>query len=165
MIQPKVEICEEKVLIGMSTTMAMADNKTFGLFHKFMQRRKEIRDISSNDVYDVRLFGRAYLNDFSPHTNFVKWAAVEVSQIVNIPAEMNIIHIPTGLYAIFKIVGMDANPTLFEYIFTEWLPASGYQLDERPHFHRLSESYQSKAADSLQEIYVPIIQTEKINLL
>jgi AraC family transcriptional regulator len=44
----------------------------------------------------------------------------------------------------------------FTYIFTRWLPASGYQLDNRPHFEILGDKYKNNDPESEEEIWIPV---------
>ncbi|RYE38364.1 MAG: GyrI-like domain-containing protein, partial [Sphingobacteriales bacterium] len=41
-------------------------------------------------------------------------------------------------------------------IFTEWLPNSAYELDDRPHFELLGSKYKNDDAESEEEIFVPV---------
>jgi AraC family transcriptional regulator len=42
------------------------------------------------------------------------------------------------------------------YIFVTWLPASGYQLDQREHFEVLTKDYDPTSPDAREEVWVPI---------
>jgi AraC family transcriptional regulator len=41
-------------------------------------------------------------------------------------------------------------------MFREWLPASGYELDDRPHFEILGERYKNNDPDSEEELWFPV---------
>ncbi|WP_339791455.1 GyrI-like domain-containing protein [uncultured Imperialibacter sp.] len=45
---------------------------------------------------------------------------------------------------------------MFEYIFGTWLPASAYDLDDRPHFEVLGDNYKNNDPTSEEEIWIPI---------
>jgi AraC family transcriptional regulator len=45
---------------------------------------------------------------------------------------------------------------IFQYIYSTWLPASGYALDNRPHFELLGEKYKQGSPHSEEEIWIPI---------
>ncbi|MGK2861531.1 MAG: GyrI-like domain-containing protein [Chitinophagaceae bacterium] len=47
---------------------------------------------------------------------------------------------------------------MFSYIFNTWLPPSGYDLDNRPHFEILGEKYKNDDPLSEEEIWIPIKQ-------
>lgn len=46
--------------------------------------------------------------------------------------------------------------SIFQYIFGTWLPASGYYLDNRPHFEILGHKYKNNDPDSEEEIWIPV---------
>jgi AraC family transcriptional regulator len=62
--------------------------------------------------------------------------------------------LPGGLFAVFSHKGPDSS--IFQYIYTQWLPQSGYVLDNRPHFEKLPSGYIPGHPDSEEEIYIPI---------
>jgi AraC family transcriptional regulator len=61
-----------------------------------------------------------------------------------------------GLYAVFNYKGLNTDNRIFIHIFTEWLPSSGYVLDERPHFEILGEKYKNNDPESEEEIWIPV---------
>ena len=74
-----------------------------------------------------------------------------------VPEGMEALELPGGRYAVFYYKGNPANgDAVFKYIFMEWLPASGYVLDDRPHFEVLGPKYQNGSDDSEEEIWIPI---------
>ena len=81
----------------------------------------------------------------------------EVTDFDNVPAELETVTVPSGLYAVFTHKG-DASTAAktFEYIFTNWLPNSDYLLDNRPHFEILGEKYKNNDPTSEEEIWIPI---------
>ena len=155
-MQPKIEITPERMLIGMSLETALIDNKTMQLFKAFMPRKKEIQNTINKDVFDIRVYPTDYYQNFNPANNFTKWAAVEVSTFANIPNGMKAITVVTGKYAVFTIKSANSNSGTFQYIFTEWLPNSGYRLANRLHFDILGEKVQQRLPDAEEEIWIPI---------
>ena len=155
-MDPRIENLEEKKFIGMNETMSLADNKTFILFRKFMPRRKEIQHPVSNDIYDLQIYPDNYHSNFSPTNPFTKWAMVEVSSFANIPEGMEAFTLVSGTYAVFTAAGLSKDKSIFQYIFTQWLPQSDYILDSRPHFDIMGEEYQQKGPDAEQEIWIPV---------
>ena len=155
-MDPRIENLEEKKFIGMNETMSLADNKTFILFRKFMPRRKEIQHQVSNDIYDLQIYPNNYHSNFSPANPFTKWAMVEVSSFANIPEGMEAFTLVSGTYAVFTAAGLSKDKSIFQYIFTQWLPQSDYILDSRPHFDIMGEEYQQKGPDAEQEIWIPV---------
>ena len=66
-----------------------------------------------------------------------------------------------GLYAVFDYKGLPGNPEIFQYIFTEWLPGSGYLLDNRPHFEVIGAKYKANSPESEEEIWIPIKNSDQ----
>jgi AraC family transcriptional regulator len=61
-----------------------------------------------------------------------------------------------GEYAVFDYKGSSNDSSIFQYIFMNWLPNSGYNLDNRPHFEVLGEKYKNNDPTSEEEIWIPI---------
>jgi AraC family transcriptional regulator len=138
--------------------MRLSDNRTGELWRDFMPRRKEIKNSVNADLFSIEIYDRSLdFKDFNPDTEFVKWAAVEVTDFDTIPEHMETFILTGGLYAVFiyKGDGNDAQST-FEYIFGTWLPNSDYILDDRPHFEIMGEKYKLNDPNSEEEIWIPI---------
>ena len=158
MMQPRLEELPKKKLVGRHLRMSLADNKTPALWQSFMPQRKEIAHKVSADLFSLQVYDSpAYFAQFSPQTEFTKWAAAEVSAVEEVQAGLQTFDLPGGLYAVFLHRGGPATGhKTFGYIFYEWLPASGYALDDRPHFEILGEKYGNGGPDSEEEIWVPV---------
>ena len=148
----------QKTLIGKSLRMSLASNKTHQLWRSFMLDRALIENAVGADLYSVQVYDELlYFTNFSPHTEFTKWAAVEVENHNNIPNGFSALTIEAGLYAVFIHKGtVKEFPKTFQYIFTEWLPGSAYELDNRPHFELLGEAYKNNDPNSEEEVWIPI---------
>lgn len=155
-MQPRIEILTAKKLIGISIETSLVDNKTAQLFKTFMPRKKEIQNIKSKDVFDIRVYANDYYANFNPAATFTKWAAVEVTTFEELSNGMKPIIVTGGKYAVFTIKSADSVPSTFQYIFTQWLPNSIYTLDNRPHFDILGEKTQQRTPDAEEEIWIPI---------
>ena len=94
------------------------------------------------------------MGDF--HQEFEKWAAVEVAAFDDVPEGLETFTLGGGRYAVFDYKGASTDSRIFVYIFTEWLPASGYALDDRPHFEILGDRYRNADPESEEEIWIPI---------
>ena len=80
---------------------------------------------------------------------------------VDVPDGLGILVIPAGKYAEFIHVGpATAAPRTFGYIFGEWLPASGFELDLRPHFEILPEGYDPFDENATERVLIPIRSRE-----
>jgi len=154
---PRIEILGEKKLVGLRLTMSLSMNKTRELWQNFLRRRSEIKNQVGTNLYSIQVFDDHYFKTFSPHSTFEKLAAIEVTNLSEIPAEMEPFTLPSGLYAVFIHRGAaSTGPTTFNYIFSTWLPNSEYHLDNRPHFEVLGEKYKNDDPDSEEEIWIPI---------
>ena len=142
----------------MSLSMSLAENKTPQLWKSFMPRRKEIKHTAGADLISLQVYEPDYFSGFSPARSFTKWAAVEVTATEDLPENMEVFTLPGGLYAVFDYKGLAGNPAIFHYIFNEWLPGSGYTLDNRPHFELLGERYRNNDPESEEEIWIPVKQ-------
>lgn len=141
--------------IGNRQTMTFSQDKTFLLWNSFMPRRNEITNRLGEELYNVVIYPNDF--DFNPTTPFEKWATAPVTNKTIVPPGMEILTIPEGLYAVFLYKGINTEAeSFFKAIFTEWLPASGYQLDNRPHFEILGNKYKHNDPSSEEEVWIPI---------
>ena len=156
---PKIVSIPVKKLIGYSIEMSLLDNQTQTIWQLFMPRLKEIKNAVSADLFSLQNYPDDYFTNFTPETIFTKWAAVEVKNFENIPEGFEKLEIPSGKYAVFLHKG---NTEMFaktaQYIYTEWLPNSGFQLDNKPHFEVLGDNYSGhENPESEEEVWIPII--------
>lgn len=154
---PQIITIQEKKLIGIKVLTSLADDSARTLWRQFMPRRREIKNIANSALYSVQDYGPA-LESLTLLTQFDKWAAVEVSGAAAIPEGMEALILPGGLYAVFKHKGPAAAfPETAEYIFDEWLPQSGYDLDGRPHFEVMGENYPGPDNPHAEEdVWIPL---------
>jgi AraC family transcriptional regulator len=155
-IEPEFRLLAEKKLIGMRLRMSFANNRTAELWRTFIPRRMEIVNRPTADLISLQVYGVGFFDDIEPSLEFEKWAAAEVADINEVPDGMEVFTIPGGLYAVFLHKGSDNDDSIFRYIFTDWLPGSGYMLDQRPHFEILGEKYKRGDLASEEEIWIPI---------
>ncbi len=154
---PRIEKLNEKKLVGQHLKMSFAENRTAELWRGFMPLRNLFKAPVNSYLYSVELYPSQFFNAFDPTRNFEKWAAVEMGDMDSAPPSMEMLIIPQGLYAVFDYKGRasEAQP-FYQYIFTKWLPQSGYQLDERPHFALMGDKYKNDDPASEEEIWIPI---------
>lgn len=154
---PRIETIQEKKLIGKKLNMSYANYRIDELWGSFMPRRKEITNITSNDLISLVVYKPNYFDDFNPTNEFERWAAVEVDDFANIPVEMETFGLSSGLYAVIHYIGStDGIASFYQNIFTVWLPNSEYELDDRPHFEILREKYKNNDPLSEEDIWIPI---------
>ena len=153
---PRVQTLYEKKLVGRRLTMSFANYKIGELWRTFSPRRKEITNNLTNDLISLVIYKPNHFADFKPTNEFERWAAVEVANFDYIPAEMETFILHGGLYAVFDYKGLNTDKSIFQYIFETWLPASEYDLDNRPHFEVLGDKYKNNDPKSEEEIWIPI---------
>ena len=155
-MNPRIEELEEKMLIGHNIKMTLSNNKTGQLWGQFAPRIKEIQNRTSGDKISMQIYPPLYYKHFNPNTEFEKWATVEVKDFDNIPNGMKSFILEKGLYAVFDYKGSSTDGSIFEYIFSKWIPNSNYVVDDRPHFEVLGSNYKNNDPDSEEEIWIPI---------
>lgn len=153
----RIENLTEKKLIVLPQKMSLSENKTFLLWNSFMKRKSEIENVLGADLYSIQIYEKDYFDGFDFHKEFLKMAGVEVNYFENIPDKMEGYVLKGGKYAVFDYKGNPKNGgEAFQYIFQEWLPASGWALDDRAHFEILGEKYKNGDDESEEEIWIPI---------
>jgi AraC family transcriptional regulator len=155
-MQPKITTIPAKKLIGTSLTMSFANYRIAELWQNFMPRRKDIQYALNADLISMSLYAPNHFTKFSPQREFEKWACVEVIELSEVPDQLQTFTLPAGWYAVFDYQGTSGDNSIYQYIFGTWLPASEYELDDRPHFEVLGEKYKNNDPASEEEIWVPI---------
>ena len=156
---PKIVTISTKKLIGFSIKMSLLDNKTQTIWQLFMPRLKEITNAVSADLFSLQNYPENYFTNFTPETIFTKWAALEIKNFDTVPNGFEKLELSSGKYAVFNHKG---NTEMFaktaQYIYTEWLPNSGFQLNNKPHFEVLGDNYLGhENPESEEEIWIPIL--------
>lgn len=153
---PRIEITNEKKLVGKRLSMSFANYKIGELWRNFAPKRKEITNNLTSDLISLIVYKPTHFEDFKPTNEFERWATVEVSDFDNVPYEMETFILPSGLYAVFEYKGLYTDSSIFKYILGTWLPNSDYVLDNRPHFEVLGDKYKNNDPTSEEEIWIPI---------
>lgn len=153
----RIELLEQKLLIGTTLKMSFVNDRTYELWKRFMTVRKHIKNTIGNDLYSIQVYDTLpNFNNIDPEMEFTKWAAIETERFEDIPANLECFILKSGLYAVFIHKGSSRDLSTFNYIFTVWLPSSDYLLDDRPHFEVLGEKYKNNDPNSEEEIWIPI---------
>lgn len=156
-MKPKIKTITEKKFVGQKIEMSFVNNRTPELWKQFMPRKKEIKNSIGVKLYSIEIYSSSFFKNFNPSNNFEKWAAVEVSDFDSIPQNMEKYILPKGLYAVFSYKGLASNtPKMYQNILQNWLPNSGYSLDNRPHFAVMGEKYKNNDPNSEEELWIPI---------
>jgi len=160
-MKPRIESLKEKRLVGHTLKMSLTDNKTGQLWSQFGPRIKTIKNRISEDKISMQIYPPLYYEAFNPNNEFEKWAMVEVEDFDNIPHGMKSFNLKGGLYAVFDYKGLSSDNSIFQYIFSKWIPSSSYIVDDRPHFEVLGAKYKNNDPDSEEEIWIPIEEKSK----
>lgn len=154
-MNPTIKTFPKTKFIGKNLSFTYADYHAFELWSSFMPRRKEVQNAIGSELYNIQINPDNF--DFQPNTPFKKWAAIAVSSFDFVPDAMEKLEIEEGLYAVFNYKGDQTNvAAFFNSIYTEWLPNSVYELDNRPQFEILGEKYKNNDPTSEEEIWIPI---------
>ncbi|MDG4715701.1 GyrI-like domain-containing protein [Winogradskyella marincola] len=154
-MQPKIVALTEKKVVGMQSKMLMHQYENIiKLWKSFMPKKHELKNTINQELIAIQ----DYPDFGNLETSYNIWACAEVSDFINIPDSMQPFTISEGLYAVFLHKGMDAGKT-YQRIMTEWLPNSGYNIDDRPHFQVMGDKYKNGSPDSEEDFYIPVIMT------
>ena len=155
----RTEIMEEKKLVGCYKKMSFLNNMIKELWQGFMPKRKTISSVIGTELYSAEVYPHGFFENYDPKNEFEKWAAVEVSGNSITPEGLEPLLLPKGLYAVFLHKGNASTaPKTYQYIFTQWLPSSGFKLDNRPHFAVMLEKYKQDDINSEEEIWIPVMR-------
>jgi AraC family transcriptional regulator len=155
-MNPQIKTFPTTKFIGKNLTFSYANYQIFALWSSFMPRKKEIQNAIGTELYNIQINPKDFA--FGPNEPFVKWAAVAVTDFNFVPNGMETLEIQEGLYAVFNYKGDQSNAaTFFNFIYSEWLPNSDYELDNRPQFEILGEKYKNNDPNSEEEIWIPIL--------
>ncbi len=157
-MKAKIEEIQVKKLVGFSIEMSLANNKTAQIWQHLMPRKKEIKNTVSSDLYAMQVYDQSVsFKNFTPNTQFIQWAAVEVSTFDDLLPDLEMFTLPGGLYAVFVHKGTVADfPKTMDAILSDWMPSSGYALDDRPHFQLMGDKYNNNDPASEEEVWIPI---------
>jgi AraC family transcriptional regulator len=153
----RIEDIDGRRLVGIKIRTSIGENRNRELWQTFKPLARTIRGRESTDFYSVEVFDESTsFENFTPRTLFDKWAAVAVSSLDDVPEQMETLTL-SGEYAVFLHTGLPSDfPATSRYIFGEWIPASGYVVDHRPHFEVMTADYRPDDPEATEEIWVPI---------
>lgn len=154
----KTETITPKKMIGFSIKTTMANDQTVKIWQQLMPRLKEIKNAVSADLFSLQIYNGETFEEFTPTTEFTKFALVEVKNYDFVPDGFEQFDLPAGNYAVFLHKGTGADfPKTTHYIYAEWLPSSQYTIDDRPHFAVMGDNYLGhENPETEEEVWVPI---------
>ncbi len=150
----------EILIIGMKASMSFEtiSEDTGKLARQFMPRLKEVKNRVDNFTLSLQNHDNFDYNDIPPKRTFEKWIGVEVANINEVPENMETLTIKPGNYLVIDFKGaMQEFIKNWHYIHSQWLPNSDYELDNRPHFEKLSPNYSPMNAVNEEEIWIPVV--------
>jgi AraC family transcriptional regulator len=156
--EPEIIDFPETRLIGSRIRMSFVNDRTSELWRGFRPVASKIAKRIGSESYSVKVYDASYsFSSFDPSAEFDKWAMVAVSDDAEVSDGLESLTIPGGKYAEFIHVGpASAAPRTFGYIFSQWLPASEFELDLRPHFEILPEGYDPFSVDGTERVLIPV---------
>jgi AraC family transcriptional regulator len=98
--------------------------------------------------------------------DFLYVIGVEVKERHNIPADYDVYTIPEAVFAVFTTLpsGEENLPTAaydtWQYIFSEWLPNSGYEVDNNGFAFELYDERSMGNTEKVLDIYLPIVKRQ-----
>ena len=126
-MQSRIEVLKPKKLIGKRLTMSLANNRTRELWQSFMPEKMKIKNAVSPDLYSMQIYDSQYFNNFNPETEFIKWAAIEVTNPDTLTEGMEFFDLEGGLYSVFLYKGAASNgPRNIPLYF--WNMATGFRI-------------------------------------
>jgi len=128
--------------------------KVMILWEDFVQRIDEIPECAPEDD------GYGVLLDYNEITGeFSYLAAVAVDTIVSNPEGMMSVDISPGTYAVFTFL-FDRLDTIYEFVYFEWLPESGFTHAEGYDFEFYPQNFIPSEEGVLMQLYVSVEETE-----
>ena len=154
----RIALQSDKLLVGMAAKMSLREDATAVLWQRFMPRRKGIQNALGEELYSVQSFSELDgFESFTPEAIFEKWAAVEVASRNCVPDDMQLFVLRGGHFAVFDHYGPPSEfPKTLSFIFTEWMPQSAWQLDDREHFEILLSDWRADDPNAREEVWVPV---------
>ena len=162
MMTHRFETIQGRLVVGMKTITSVLtiNERTKQLAQLFMPRRFEVSSRVGKHVFSIQNYGKDYVPS-DLNSEFEKWVGIEVQNTNSLPEGMQSFIIQAGMYVVFSFKGSVSEfPKSRVYIFQEWLPNSGYQLESKAHFEILSEDYSKDLQNIEEEIWIPV---KKIN--
>lgn len=152
---PQIVPLPARQVIGKRMEMSQAADQTPALWQRFMPHKKNIP--GAGNLISTNLYPAGYFNRFDPAARFEKWAATEVAGPAEPPDGLESFIIPAGLYAgiLYRGLPQDFFAT-GRYVYSEWLPQSGYAMDQRPHFFVMGHRYKHNDPSSEEEFWIPV---------
>jgi AraC family transcriptional regulator len=142
-------------IIGMSYFGENKNKEISRLWDIFLPRMESIKSRINNSIS----YGLCYPVEGKNNADAFEYiAAVEVSDLHDIPAEMVGKIIPTQKYAVFTHKGsVEKILETYQAIYAVWQPKAGYELIKAPDFEYYDERFNPDNPEASElDIYIPI---------
>lgn len=162
MISPiKIEKIEAFELAGMKAVLRAAQPDPSSLWKRFMPQLKHLEPHRENDdLYALQQYPSPLKSlEFEPESRFECWAGTRIkSGSAPLPEGIKRLQVKGGLYAIFIHRGpASAFSHTLQAIYDQWLPGSGYKIDQRAHFQVMGPGYAGpNHPEAEEEIWIPV---------
>jgi len=156
MEEPKIIKLQKLLLVGMQTFGNVEDGSPPQMWDLLKCNDLDIPNRINNHMsYAVE----TYTDETETLKKWFYMAGVEVDTLDSIPIQLSAKIIPDNTYACFEFKG-SISPRLgelFQYIYKEWLPNSGYEQAQPYDIERYDERFLGVGIDeSVLEILIPI---------
>ena len=154
-MEPKIITKDAFMVIGMRYYGDNQKGEIKQLWDEFLPREESIK----NRIHPAIGYGVCYpVEDPDSATAFEYLAAVEVSNLDEIPERMMGRTIPAQKYAVFSHRGsVDTITETYQAIYTLWQPKSGCELIKAPDFEYYDERFNPVNPETSElDIYIPV---------
>jgi AraC family transcriptional regulator len=151
-MEPKIITKEAFTVAGLTHRGVVDGEKLSELWGKFFARMGELQGVVEPEVaYGVMANWDEATNEF----DYI--AAVRVADGDNLPAGFVGVPLPVSEWAVFTTTLPEMGQT-YPYIYSTWLPGSGYQHGPAPEFERYGPEFDPSKPESPVDIYIPIVK-------
>ena len=154
-MQPRFESKPTFTVVGKTCHFTMKNNVIPRLWDEFGKYRGAIPHAIHKAAYGVCFYQS--MEDAKDDITFTYLAGFEVSKVDSLPGGMTARTLPACDYAIFEHKGsLDTLQETYTYIFSQWLPSSGYTVVKQDDFELYGDRFKYGEADSVMEIWIPV---------
>ncbi|HEY3876309.1 MAG TPA: GyrI-like domain-containing protein [Candidatus Kapabacteria bacterium] len=158
--EPVFQTREAFTIIGIERYTAKGIPDIREAWQEFGSRSSEIPNRTTDVAYGIEDYSRDFEMNEGGFPKYYYLAGLEVNSTKAIPAGMKSKEIAAANYAVFAYEGpLDRLHDFFDYIYSEWMPKSGYSMDPKLSldFERYPERVMDMNAAKL-EIWVPVVK-------
>ena len=151
-LEPEFTAAEEKRLVALSREFSMETRTDIpAMWHDFWSREWQFEGTEEAAAYGVSY-------SVQPDGSFSYAVGRNIVPTPEpLPEEACIVTLSAGRYAVFKHKGpVSELPTLFDAIFSQWLPDSGETQREGAVFERYPYDENASPESMIYEIWVPV---------